>query len=65
MDRMVDRTCECLGNAEGDISRKADFRGCMGKDYQKLGEYDHSENEKEFTMKVRAQCPKVASDFRL
>lgn len=61
MDRLVDRTCECL-EAEAGGQR---FRDCMGDDYETLGEYDHSENEKEFTLKVREQCPTYGAEFRL
>ncbi len=58
--KLAEHMCECLETTD-----RAGFKKCMGDDYDKLGEYDHSDKEEHFIETLQSICPEAAEGVYL
>lgn len=59
MERMAEHMCECIEQPRNE------FKDCMGEDYDKLEEYDHSDKEESFMETLNETCPEAAEGVHL
>ena len=57
--RMAEHMCKCIEKP------RSEFKDCMGEDYDKLEEYDHSDKEEPFMNTLNETCPEAAKGVHL
>jgi hypothetical protein len=58
-ERMAEHMCQCVEKP------REEFKECMGEDYNKLEEYDHSDKEDSFMETLNETCPDAAKGVHL